>query len=365
MSRRKFDQIFDPLSDYQQLSIYECWSLRDRQPKPTPKRSRIDDGFIFNSDTISSIYSSSPSSNDIDRCFSPILQSSPPSPAGSIFDFALEFNPSFFHLETDTQIGLHPTWLEFLKPLLSQPEIYFLHHQLSSSSLGYDYKAGEKPQHFLTEVYPPARHLYNWSRLTPLNKIKVVILGSMPLSCPGRAHGLAFSQSVDSQISGTIGCIHEELRHEYPTTFVRPNHGSLVSWARAGVLLLNITHTTQRDLNKQQQHSEFGWDKFTRGVLEVVDQEGGDSSMLKDKSTNGLVFIVWGKLAAKQLDLAGITTSCRQHRILYCPATPQPSSAHRDGFFHNNHFLLANDFLKECYGSEHQIDWCNLECIDP
>ncbi|KNZ60565.1 uncharacterized protein VP01_1536g8 [Puccinia sorghi] len=277
------------------------------------------------------------------------------------------FQPEIFPLELHPLRGIHSSWLEHLKPVFTQPEIIALHQQFDPKYLGYNYKLGEKPPHLQTEISPPANHLYSWSRLTPLDQVKVVILGSRPHPRATQSHGLAFSQPTTCpHVSGAIQSIHRELENQYPDKFIRPTHGSLVSWAQAGVLLLNIVQTAPRD--DETAHGKFGWQEFTRQVLQIVSREGGSvySEAGEDHSfQKGIVFIGWGEQASREIHAAGILQSTRNHMILTSPGSPHPSSAWNDGFFHRQHFRLANDFLTATYGHHHAIPWWDLLPLDP
>ncbi|KAH9461696.1 hypothetical protein Pst134EA_017982 [Puccinia striiformis f. sp. tritici] len=158
--------------------------------------------------------------------------------------------------------------------------------------------------------------------------------------------------------------IHRALENQYPDKFVSPDHGSLVSWCQAGVLLLNITQTTRRD--NGTAHAKFGWREFTAKILEIVSRDGGsiynDSSQPASHTVQkGIVFIGWGDEAIQAIESAGIASASRQHQILTSRGAPYPSSAYKDGFFGKNHFIQANEFLRTTYGDEHTIDWWSLD----
>ncbi|KAA1068930.1 hypothetical protein PGT21_006064 [Puccinia graminis f. sp. tritici] len=296
----------------------------------------------------------------------------------------LAFNPALFPLEIHPIHGIHPSWLEPLKPILIQPEIISLHQQLGPNYLGYDYKLNQKAPHRLREIAPAAHDLYNWTRLTPLDQVKVVILAPSVHHHSDQTHGLAFSQPTTcTRLSGAIRAIHRELGNQYPERFIRPRHGSLVSWARAGVLLLNIIQTAQRD--KDEAHSRFGWQVFATRILEIVSRQGGGAfgnphhhhHQLSDQinplaphldpahSNNGIVFIGWGEEAIQQIRASGVASSARNHKILTSPEAPSACSTDIDGFSHQNHFRLANEYLSSTYGPQHAVDWCDLRPLDP
>ncbi|KAH9821247.1 uracil-DNA glycosylase-like protein [Melampsora americana] len=206
--------------------------------------------------------------------------------------------------------------------------------------------------------------IYNWSHLTPLDQVKVIILGNHPTPKPDYSHGLAYSQSIQtSKLSGTMNNIHQKIFNEFSIDqhFQIPSHGSLVSWAKSGVLLFNIIQTICK--SPGTSHHQIGWERFTISVLNLIDQEGG-SSFQDGLIKKGLVFLVWGDLALKHINQSLIPTSNRNHLILKSQH-PQPSTAHL-GFFESNHqFNLTNEFLKNHYGINSIINWCQLEKIDP
>lgn len=87
-------------------------------------------------------------------------------------------------------------------------------------------------------MYPPAPLIHSWSRLTPLSKVKVVIVGQDPYHQPGQACGLSFSVPHGKAVPASLQNIYKEIGSEFPE-FKRPNHGCLDGWARQGVLMLN------------------------------------------------------------------------------------------------------------------------------
>ncbi|KAG0144026.1 hypothetical protein CROQUDRAFT_80384 [Cronartium quercuum f. sp. fusiforme G11] len=273
--------------------------------------------------------------------------------------------PNELPLEFNQTIGLHPSWREAMAPAFGAIGLVVTHEQIEARA-GYAYGRGEKASSILQTIYPPSPMLYNWSRLTPLGSVKVVILGCEPSTIPDSATGLAFSQNVnDKRISGTITNIHTELENQFPE-FQRPDHGSLVSWAQEGVLLLNVIQTTRRCTSLA--HADIGWEKFVNAALELIDRSGGGSLNRFDSDSDGslnkgLVFLVWGVLAAQRINLSPIPASDRNHLILRSPH-PHPKTAHT-GFFHQNHFKLANEFLEKTYGSKACINWCNLQRVNP
>ncbi|WFD33986.1 uracil-DNA glycosylase [Malassezia cuniculi] len=168
-------------------------------------------------------------------------------------------------------------------------------------------------------IYPPAPLIHSWSRLTPLSKIKVVIVGQDPYHQPGQACGLSFSVPRGKAIPASLQNIYKELSSEFPD-FVRPNHGCLDGWARQGVLMLNACLTV--GANQAGSHHNKGWEPFTREILKTIaaatvpssTPSGSLAAMFAGKTVEeingprkGVVFLAWGLPAAKTLAEAGIT----------------------------------------------------------
>ncbi|KAH9821234.1 uracil-DNA glycosylase-like protein [Melampsora americana] len=275
-------------------------------------------------------------------------------------DLKLEFHP--IH-------GLHPSWLEKLKPTLLRNSFIIKLHQTLSKRSTEDYDQGKKPKlDPLKIICPSFDKLYNWSHLTPLDQVKVIILGNEPSRKSNDSHGLAYSQSIhQNRISGTMNNIHTELFNQFPhRASSKPNHGSLVSWAESGVLLLNIIQTISR--SPGESHHRIGWESFTDSLLEIIDRHGGTSiegASLdhQHRPTKGLVFLIWGEFAFERLRHSSIPTSNRNHLILKT-SHPQPSTSDL-GFKGSHHFILTNQFLETHYGSASKIDWCELEKKEP
>ncbi len=183
-------------------------------------------------------------------------------------------------------------------------------------------------------VYPPANDIFNAFHLTPLEKVKVVILGQDPYHEEGQAHGLCFSVKYGIETPPSLVNIYKELQDDLGCYI--PDNGFLEKWARQGVLLLNTVLTVRA--HAAFSHSEIGWQTFTDRVIQIVD--GQDRP---------IVFMLWGKPAREKKALLHNP----RHLILEAPH-PSPLSAYR-GFFGCRHFSKANEFL-EANGVE-PIDW--------
>lgn len=183
-------------------------------------------------------------------------------------------------------------------------------------------------------VYPKSEDIFTAFHLTPLEKIKVVIIGQDPYHEPGQAHGLSFSVKPGVDIPPSLQNIYKELHDDVGIKI--PNNGYLVKWANEGVLLLNTILTVRA--HQAMSHSKIGWNEFTDAAIRAVNQ--------LDKP---IVFMLWGKPA--QSKAAMLNNS--KHLILKAPH-PSPLSAFR-GFFGCKHFSQANEFL--IANGETPIDW--------
>ena len=183
-------------------------------------------------------------------------------------------------------------------------------------------------------IFPPRNNIFNAFKYTPLDKVKVVILGQDPYHGEGEAHGLAFSVNHGIKIPPSLKNIYKEINLEYGYDI--PNTGYLVKWAKQGVLLLNTVLTVEKD--KPASHKSKGWEIFTDRIISELNE-----------SENPIVFMLWGNYAKSKLDLLNNP----KHLILES-VHPSPFSA-RNGFFGNNHFKLANEFLKK--NDIDLIDW--------
>lgn len=173
-------------------------------------------------------------------------------------------------------------------------------------------------------VYPPANDIFNAFDFTPLEKVKVVIIGQDPYHEPGQAHGLCFSVKPGVETPPSLQNIYKELNSDLGC-FI-PNNGYLEKWARQGILLLNNVLTVRA--HAANSHKGIGWEEFTDAVIEVL-----------NKQDRPIVFLLWGKPAQTKCQ----SLNNPNHLILKAPH-PSPLSAYR-GFFGCKHFSMANEFL--------------------
>jgi uracil-DNA glycosylase len=189
----------------------------------------------------------------------------------------------------------------------------------------------QKLLHFIQEerrlgkkIYPADDEIFNALNLTPLNKVKVVILGQDPYHGPGQAHGLAFSVKRGVPLPPSLRNIYKELHDDLG--IITPQHGNLEDWAREGVLLLNNVLTVEE--GKPAGHHGKGWEQFTDKIVEILNER-------KEK----LVFILWGNPAQKKARI--VDGSCHH---LIASVHPSPLSCYR-GFFGSRPFSQTNAYL--------------------
>jgi uracil-DNA glycosylase len=176
-------------------------------------------------------------------------------------------------------------------------------------------------------IYPPRGSRLTALALTPLDAVKVVILGQDPYHGPGQAHGLCFSVQDGVRTPPSLVNIYKELHTDLGLPI--PNHGNLSNWARQGVLLLNAALTVED--GKPAAHQGKGWEEITDAVVAAVAAKA-----------EPCVFLLWGSHARKKaLSVPGLMQS--HHLVLTAPH-PSPLSAH-SGFLGCRHFSQANAFL--------------------
>lgn len=183
-------------------------------------------------------------------------------------------------------------------------------------------------------IFPKGGEWFRALDLTPLDKVRVVILGQDPYHGPGQAHGLCFSVKPGVPPPPSLVNIYKELQSDLGIQ--RPRHGFLEHWAQQGVLLLNSVLTVE--MAKAASHQKRGWEQFTDAVIRLVNAKN-----------QPVVFLLWGSYAQKK---AAFVDSSK-HMVLKS-VHPSPLSAH-NGFLGCRHFSQCNAFL-ESKGLE-PIDW--------
>ncbi|HEX5705855.1 MAG TPA: uracil-DNA glycosylase [Pyrinomonadaceae bacterium] len=183
-------------------------------------------------------------------------------------------------------------------------------------------------------IYPPAKEVFSALKFTPLDEVNVLLLGQDPYPGPNQANGLSFSVNPGVPIPASLKNIFTELQSD--VGFDIPNNGSLESWAKQGVLLLNAVLTVRAGV--PNSHKDRGWETFTDAIIRKVN----------DKKTP-VVFVLWGRFAQKKMSLIDTT----RHSVVKC-AHPSPLSA-PSGFFGCKPFSKINAALKAAGHKE--IDW--------
>ena len=183
-------------------------------------------------------------------------------------------------------------------------------------------------------VYPPADDIFNAMHFTPLNKVKVLILGQDPYHNVNQAHGLSFSVKPGVEAPPSLVNIYKELNEDLGCYI--PNNGYLKKWADQGVMMLNTVLTVQA--HRANSHRGIGWEQFTDAAIGILNEQD-----------RPIVFLLWGRPA--QMKKSMLTNP--KHLILEAPH-PSPLSAYR-GFFGSKPFSQTNKFL-EAHGVE-PIDW--------
>jgi uracil-DNA glycosylase len=186
-------------------------------------------------------------------------------------------------------------------------------------------------------IYPPPHEVFSSLHLTPIHKVKVVIVGQDPYHQYNQGHGLAFSVKRGVKIPPSLRNIYKELVDDPSVTSFTsmPNHGCLERWAEQGVLLLNSVLTV-RD-SEPNSHANRGWEKFTSAIIQALDE-------FCEVNNKGLVFLLWGNPASKKAE--GAIRTKRRHTII-CTSHPSPLGATKTNtpFLGSRCFSKANEAL--------------------
>ena len=226
--------------------------------------------------------------------------------------------------EAADRVMLEPSWktallAEFEKPYMQRLREFLLAEKRARKT-----------------VYPKGSEIFAALNLTPLPKVRVVVIGQDPYHGPNQAHGLCFSVRPGVPRPPSLENIFQEVSDDVGGGEIPPSHGCLVPWAKQGVLLLNSVLTVVR--GNAGSHQGRGWETFTDRVVELI----------KDQRES-VVFLLWGSYAQRK----GALVDTRRHLVLTAPH-PSPLSAGR-GFFGCRHFSSANRYL-QARGFD-PIDW--------
>ena len=219
-------------------------------------------------------------------------------------------------------IQLEDSWLTRLAAEFDQPYMLRLREFLRAEK-----KQGKR-------IFPRGSEIFSAFEHTPLDRVKVVILGQDPYHGEGQAHGLCFSVRPGVRVPPSLQNIYREIHDELGLPV--PDHGHLAHWADQGVLLLNSVLSVES--GRAASHQGKGWEIFTDRVIELVNRE-----------REGVVFMLWGSYAQRK----GAVIDSQRHCVLRAPH-PSPLSAHR-GFFGCGHFQQANAYLAA--RGDQPIDW--------
>jgi len=216
------------------------------------------------------------------------------------------------------------TWKDALKDSYSQKYFTTLYNFLKNA-------------YATSKVYPPQNLVFNAFKLTPITKIKVVVIGQDPYHQPGQAMGLSFSVPKGIKVPPSLQNIYKSLESDPSIKgYKRPGHGDLTKWAEQGVFLLNAVLTVE--YNKPNSHKKEGWNTFTDAVVKCINKE-----------CKNVVFMLWGKDAEKKA--SGVDE--KKHYVL---RTSHPSGlSYTKGFDKAYHFSKCNEYLKKQGLAE--IDW--------
>jgi len=184
-------------------------------------------------------------------------------------------------------------------------------------------------------IYPHPKNIFAAFEATPVDQVKVVILGQDPYHWEWQAHGLSFSVQDWVRVPPSLKNIYKEIKAEYPD-FTIPESGNLNHWAQQWVLLLNSVLTVEA--SKPASHGKIWWADFTDAVLHKL-----------SNSQEWIIFVLWGNFARWKKDLI----DSNKHYILESPH-PSPFSAH-NWFFGNEHFKQVNSLLRNQWKKE--IQW--------
>ena len=234
--------------------------------------------------------------------------------------------PACYQQDMDDRVKLNDRWKEPLAGEFASDYMSHLREFLLQE------KAAGK------QIYPKGGEYFRALDLTPLDQVRVVILGQDPYHGPGQAHGLCFSVQPGVRPPPSLVNIYKELESDLGLT--RPMHGFLEHWAQQGVLLLNSVLTVE--MANAASHRGKGWEQFTDAIVRLIAAK-----------PEPVVFLLWGSYAQKKAAFVQSIEQGGRHLVLKAPH-PSPLSAH-NGFFGCRHFSKTNTFLEQ--NGLTPIDW--------
>lgn len=231
------------------------------------------------------------------------------------------------------QFNVDPSWEGFFETQWKEPYFQQLTQELIKE------RAGPSP------IYPPKDLVFNAFKQTPLDQVKVVIIGQDPYHGPGQAEGLCFSVPDGIRPPPSLKNIFKELESDIGQSCLET--GSLLSWAKQGVLLLNTSLTVRQ--SEPLSHAKIGWETFTDQVLKLLWM-----------GERPLVFLLWGSFAQNKMSEARSGLTDAAHTLIKS-AHPSPFSAHR-GFLGSRPFSKTNEQLI-AWGQK-PIDWLSIAKVE-
>lgn len=219
---------------------------------------------------------------------------------------------------------INNSWDSFLEKEFNEPYFKVLEEKIET-----EYNNGI--------CFPKEENIFNAFKFTPLENIKVVILGQDPYHDTNQAMGLSFSVPDGVKIPPSLVNIYKELSDDFRMPI--PKSGDLTNWTKEGVFLLNTTLTVRKD--QALSHKGLGWEKFTDHVIKEISDR-----------CNNVVFILWGGQAKTK----EVLIDKKKHHIIM-GVHPSPLSAYH-GFFGSKPFTKANRYLME--NEIEPVDWSRI-----
>jgi uracil-DNA glycosylase len=212
---------------------------------------------------------------------------------------------------------LNSDWLSHLLPYFNGPDYQRVMDQILADEMAN------------VRVFPIFKERYRAFELTPLGKVKCVIIGQDPYHGEGQANGLAFSVNKGMKLPPSLNNIFKELQSEYPNKMPAAieSEGDLSMWSEQGVLLLNAALTVCK--SAPLSHQNCGWEPLIQQVIATINSQ-----------CSGVVFVLWGKSAQRYKSFVDTEI----HAVIE-GVHPSPLSAHR-GFFGSKPFSKINELLK-------------------
>jgi uracil-DNA glycosylase len=223
---------------------------------------------------------------------------------------------------SEKPVKLEKSWLKKLEPEFQKPYMRDLKSFL------------KKQKDAKKNIFPKGDEFFAALNLTPLDKVKVVIIGQDPYHGAGQAHGLSFSVRNGVRFPPSLLNIFKELKDDVGVPM--PKTGDLTHWAEQGVLLLNAVLTVEE--GKAAAHQGKGWEVFTDKVIETLNE-----------NRKHIVYVLWGSYAQKKAAFVD-----RKNNLVLESPHPSPLSAHR-GFLGSKPFSQINAYLRK-HGIK-EIDW--------